>query len=84
MLSATPDSSGAGANLDETQRKRTTLEIGKFPHSLLERLLNTNRIRDPRVVLGPQVGEDAAALTVGERLIIASSDPVTFASDQAG
>ena len=60
------------------------MEIGKFPQSLLERLLGANQIRDPRVVLGPQVGEDAAALVVGDRLIVAASDPVTFASDQAG
>lgn len=60
------------------------MQTGKFPSSLLEKLLAKNSIQDPRVVLGPLVGEDAAALDMGENLLIASCDPVTFASDQAG
>ena len=60
------------------------MEIGKFPASLLERLLAKNPIQDPRVVLGPRVGEDAAALEVGDRLLVAASDPVTFATERIG
>jgi len=36
------------------------------------------------VVLGPRVGEDAAVLDMGERLLVATSDPVTFATDLIG
>ena len=61
-----------------------TLQVGKFPAGLLERLLAKNHIQDSAVVLGPLVGEDAAALEIGGRLLVAASDPVTFASDQAG
>ena len=60
------------------------MEVGKFPPELLERLLNSASSDDPRVVLGPRVGEDAAALDFGDRLLIAKSDPVTFATDRAG
>ncbi len=60
------------------------MQIGKFPASLLERLLAKNSIADPSVVLGPMVGEDAAVLDMGERLLVASSDPVTLATDLAG
>ena len=60
------------------------MQTGKFPPSLLKKLLGKNLVSDARVVLGPLLGEDAAALDMGENLLIASSDPVTFASDQAG
>ena len=60
------------------------MNIGKFPPELLERLLQSADLVDPRVVLGPRVGEDAAALDFGDRLLIAKSDPVTFATDRAG
>ena len=60
------------------------MELGKFPPELLERLLGSADSDDPRVVLGPRVGEDAAALDFGDRLLIAKSDPVTFATDRAG
>ena len=60
------------------------MEIGKFPAALLEKLLAKNSIEDPRVVLGPLVGEDAAVLDVGDRLLVAASDPVTFATERIG
>ena len=60
------------------------MEIGKFPPELLGRLLGSIGIDDPRVVLGPRVGEDAAALDFGDRLLVAKTDPVTFATDRAG
>ena len=60
------------------------MEIGKFPSELLERLLNSAGSGDPRVLLGPRVGEDAAALDFGDRVLVAKSDPVTFATDRAG
>ncbi len=60
------------------------MDIGKFPPELLERLLGSIGSRDPRVVLGPSVGEDAAVLDFGDRLLVAKSDPVTFASERAG
>ena len=60
------------------------MDIGKFPPEFLEGLLAAAQSRDPRVVLGPRLGEDAAALDFGDRLLVAKSDPVTFATDRAG
>ena len=60
------------------------MEIGKFPPTLLEKLLAKNVINDPQVVLGPKVGEDAAVVDVGDRLLVAKSDPITFATDLIG
>src|SRR3990172_5931752 len=60
-------------------------DVGKLPNELLSRLLARLRQRDPRVVLGPAVGRDAAVIdTGGERLLVAKTDPVTFASDHIG
>jgi hydrogenase maturation factor len=60
------------------------LDLGKFPVELLTRALARNNITDPRVLLGPKLGEDAAVLDMGEKLLVATSDPVTFAADQIG
>ncbi|HLB27560.1 MAG TPA: AIR synthase related protein, partial [Dehalococcoidia bacterium] len=61
------------------------MDVGKLPNDLLARLLARLRQRDPRVVLGPAVGRDAAVIdTGGERLLVAKTDPVTFASDHIG
>ena len=60
------------------------MDLGKFPPELLERLLDSIRIDDPRVVLGPRVGEDAAVLDLGDKLLVAKSDPITFATNRAG
>lgn len=60
------------------------MEVGKFPAGLLERILAKVDISDPRVVVGPRVGEDTAVLQTGRSLLVAKSDPVTFATDQIG
>ena len=60
------------------------MEVGKFPPELLEQLINSAGTEDPRVLLGPKVGEDAAVLDFGDRLLVAKSDPVTFAAERAG
>ena len=60
------------------------MELGKFPAALLERLLAKGRTEDPRVLLGPRVGEDAAIIDMGRQLLVAKSDPVTFATDLIG
>ena len=60
------------------------MDIGKFPHSLLEKLLQKPRVTDPRVLLGPGLGEDAAVIDLAETLLIAKSDPITFATDRIG
>ncbi|MCI0900541.1 MAG: AIR synthase family protein [Chloroflexi bacterium] len=60
------------------------MDIGKFPPALLEKLLRKIVVTDPRVVLGPSVGEDAAVLDLGETLLVVKSDPITFATERIG
>jgi hydrogenase maturation factor len=58
--------------------------VGKLPIEFLGRLLDRYRLEDERVVLGAQVGEDAAVLDMGDRYLVAKTDPITFATDQIG
>jgi hydrogenase expression/formation protein HypE len=59
--------------------------VGKLPIKTLERMLKRNKIKDPRVIVGPGIGEDAAVIdTGGPRYLIAKTDPITFTADQIG
>jgi hydrogenase maturation factor len=60
------------------------LKPGKLPPDLLQRLLRSYTRADPRVIVGPAVGEDAAIIDMGDRYLIAKSDPITFATDAIG
>ena len=60
------------------------MQAGKLPPGLLSDLLERIQIRDPRVVLGPKLGEDAALIDIGDRYLVAKSDPITFATDLIG
>jgi hydrogenase expression/formation protein HypE len=60
------------------------MKAGKLPHDLLSRLL-ARLPRNPKLLLGPGVGRDAAAIDLGGgRVLVAKADPITFASDQIG
>src|SRR5262245_8898042 len=60
------------------------LPAGKLPPALLTQLLARQAVTDPRVLIGPRLGEDAAVIDMGDRLLIAKSDPITFATDAIG
>jgi hydrogenase expression/formation protein HypE len=60
------------------------LPVGKPPLELLARLLGGCAIRDPRVVVGPRVGEDAAVIDIGDRYLVAKVDPITFVAEEIG
>ena len=60
------------------------MEAGKLPPGLLSELLSEFTANDPRVRVGPKVGEDCAVIEMGNRLLIAKSDPVTFVADRIG
>src|SRR5713226_5862971 len=60
------------------------LPVGKLPAELLQRLFGKYVDADPRVIVGPQVGEDAAVLDMGDRYLVATTDPITFATDEMG
>ena len=63
------------------------LPAGKRPADLLAALLADLPIRAPDLLLGPAVGEDAAVVDFAaesDRLLVAKSDPITFATDEIG
>lgn len=60
------------------------LSIGKLPPDLLARLLGRVPATDPRVVVGPRPGVDAAVLDLGDRSLIATTDPITFVAERIG
>ena len=60
------------------------MQAGKLPAELLGRLLGKIDVKDPRVVVGARSGEDAALIDVGDRYLVATSDPITFATDLIG
>jgi len=60
------------------------MKLGKVPYHLLEELLGRIKIQDPRVLLGPHIGEDAALIDYGDKILVAKTDPITFASDLIG
>src|SRR6266508_2015813 len=61
------------------------MDAGKLPNDLLAALLRRIRPRDPRVVIGPGIGHDAAVIdTGGPELLVAKTDPITLAGEMAG
>lgn len=60
------------------------LPLGKLKGEYLERFLKNLSQPDPRVVIGPKLGEDAAVIDFGDRYLVAASDPVTFATEEIG
>jgi hydrogenase expression/formation protein HypE len=60
------------------------LPTGKLPADLLQAVLDKHARHDPRVFVGPRVGEDAAVIDLGDRYLVATADPITFATDELG
>lgn len=61
------------------------MDVGKLPNEMLAELLAQIGHGDPRVLLGPGIGRDAAVIdTGGQRLLVAKTDPITFATDLVG
>ena len=60
------------------------LPPGKLPGSMLNNLLDRYITPDPSVLIGPGVGRDAAAIAVGDTAIVVKTDPITFATTDAG
>jgi hydrogenase maturation factor len=60
------------------------LPAGKLPAPLLEQLLTRFAPHDPRIVVGPRTGEDAAVFDFGDRYLVAKTDPITFATSEIG
>ena len=65
-------------------RASLPLPVGKVRSELLAGLFAKHVTLDPRVVLGPRVGEDAAVLDMGDRYLVATTDPITFVTEDLG
>lgn len=63
-----------------------TLKPGKLPNSALADIISeiNDQRQDPRLLVGPGIGEDAAQIDFGPHIVIAKSDPITFATDEIG
>jgi len=62
-----------------------SFKTGKIPSDVLRRLV-FNRLGVPtdRVLSGPGVGEDAAVIDMGDRVLVAKGDPITGAEGNIG
>src|SRR5215472_15786272 len=60
------------------------LPVGKLPLEHLRSLLRHPPRHDPRLLIGPQIGEDAAVIDAGDHYLVVAADPVTFTTDHIG
>ncbi|MFN8598579.1 MAG: AIR synthase family protein [Anaerolineae bacterium] len=59
--------------------------LGKLPPELLTQFIDQFSVTDPALILGPGVGRDCAVIDLGgDQLLVAKSDPITFATDEIG
>ena len=64
---------------------KNVLPLGKLNYSLFESLLKEfGTPSDPRVIVGPGIGQDAAVIEYPDRYLVAKTDPITFATDNIG
>jgi len=64
--------------------KANPLSVGKLPTALLSRFIDKIKIEDKQVILGPSIGEDVAVIKLGDKLLVAKTDPITFATELIG
>ena len=60
------------------------LQSGKLPHAFLKRMIKHRGSPDGQVILGPKIGEDAAAIDFGDLCLILKTDPITYAIEDIG
>ena len=60
------------------------IPVGKLPAEHLTCLLAKYVRSDARLIVGARVGEDAAVIEMGDRYLVAKTDPITFATDEIG
>lgn len=60
------------------------LPVGKLPTDTLARMLKAYTSFDERLKVGPAIGEDAAAVDIGDRYLLLKTDPITFVAEDIG
>ncbi len=79
------DEAGESTILRMTMDEARPLPAGKLPNELLGQFLGELGCPDPSILIGPDVGEDIAAVSLdGEDILVLKSDPITFATDAIG
>jgi hydrogenase maturation factor len=58
---------------------------GKVPPEILQTIVFSKLGHsDPNVLLGPELGEDAAVIKIGDQVIVAATDPITGSVEDVG
>src|SRR5262249_25561697 len=65
-------------------RGAMALPVGKLRGSFLASLFDKHVMLDERVVVGRRVAEDAAVRDMGDRYLVATTDPITFVTEDLG
>ena len=63
------------------------MKTGKLDIHLLGRLLGRYTLSDSRVIIGPEIGEDAAVVDLGKKTDyywVVTADPITFTTEEIG
>ena len=60
------------------------LKKGKIDHELLEALLADKIHSGGRIIIGSSIGEDTAVIDMGEKYLLAKTDPITHAGNRIG
>ncbi|HEX29191.1 TPA: hydrogenase expression protein [Candidatus Poribacteria bacterium] len=62
------------------------LPVGKLPLDLLSKVIDEvgEAARDPDLIVGPGIGEDAAVVRFAGEMMVVKTDPITFATDAIG
>lgn len=64
--------------------RNSLVKIGKLDIRILRKLLQRYSTPDEKVLVGPCIGEDAAAIDMGEKVLIVATDPISFATNEIG
>ncbi len=62
------------------------LKPGKLPIDLMKKLLNYFKPteKNSRIIIGPHIGQNFAAIDMGDKFLISKTNPITFATDEIG
>ena len=60
------------------------MKPGKLSLENLKGILSKIPALDPRVIVGPSLGEDASLINMGDQYLVAKTDPITFPTSKSG
>lgn len=61
-----------------------TFPVGKLPLRILKRFLKKYTVFDKSVIVGPDIGLDAAVIEFSNKYLLAKTDPITFTAKDIG